>query len=115
HTDAHYTSSPCRHHSRYNLHLHSFPTRRSSDLHRCSTRRPLKLYRYRPLRPARRRGPIVKRLLPFPLLATAIFGMWVLLTGFSLDRKSTRLNSSHVEISYAVFCLKKKKTKSTRE
>src|SRR5690349_24201903 len=26
-----------------------------------------------------------------------------------VDRKSTRLNSSHVEISYAVFCLKKKK------
>src|SRR5439155_15457719 len=29
--------------------------------------------------------------------------------GGSLDRKSTRLNSSHVAISYAVFCLKKKK------
>src|SRR5207253_8996150 len=29
------------------------------------------------------------------------------------DRKSTRLNSSHVAISYAVFCLKKKKTKIT--
>src|SRR5690349_22018569 len=28
------------------------------------------------------------------------------------DRKSTRLNSSHVEISYAVFCLKKKKKNS---
>src|SRR2546430_3331676 len=28
------------------------------------------------------------------------------------DRKSTRLNSSHSQISYAVFCLKKKKTKS---
>src|SRR5438874_13544728 len=28
------------------------------------------------------------------------------------DRKSTRLNSSHVEISYAVFCLKKKKTRT---
>src|SRR5690349_22166374 len=27
----------------------------------------------------------------------------------NIDRKSTRLNSSHVEISYAVFCLKKKK------
>src|SRR3989442_10603269 len=27
-----------------------------------------------------------------------------------VDRKSTRLNSSHVRISYAVFCLKKKKT-----
>src|SRR3712207_7869868 len=29
------------------------------------------------------------------------------------DRKSTRLNSSHANISYAVFCLKKKKTKVT--
>src|SRR5690625_4833252 len=29
-----------------------------------------------------------------------------------LDRKSTRLNSSHVAISYAVFCLKKKKTQA---
>src|SRR5690349_23067930 len=29
------------------------------------------------------------------------------------DRKSTRLNSSHVEISYAVFCLKKKKKINT--
>src|SRR5438270_2495733 len=28
------------------------------------------------------------------------------------DRKSTRLNSSHSQISYAVFCLKKKKTRS---
>src|SRR5215204_6579065 len=31
------------------------------------------------------------------------------------DRKSTRLNSSHTVISYAVFCLKKKKTKSYRD
>src|SRR3712207_8556399 len=30
------------------------------------------------------------------------------------DRKSTRLNSSHANISYAVFCLKKKKTISSR-
>src|SRR5690349_23157099 len=30
------------------------------------------------------------------------------------DRKSTRLNSSHVEISYAVFCLKKKKLPRVR-
>src|SRR3712207_8960774 len=29
------------------------------------------------------------------------------------DRKSTRLNSSHANISYAVFCLKKKKTSNT--
>src|SRR5690554_7294608 len=31
-----------------------------------------------------------------------------------LDRKSTRLNSSHVRISYAVFCLKKKKKKKRK-
>src|SRR2546430_10357853 len=31
-------------------------------------------------------------------------------TATSLDRKSTRLNSSHSQISYAVFCLKKKNT-----
>src|SRR5437870_6575713 len=31
-----------------------------------------------------------------------------------LDRKSTRLNSSHVAISYAVFCLKKKKSTALR-
>src|SRR5690348_17516212 len=33
--------------------------------------------------------------------------------GTAADRKSTRLNSSHPSISYAVFCLKKKKTKMT--
>src|SRR5690625_6520936 len=36
------------------------------------------------------------------------------LTFASQDRKSTRLNSSHVAISYAVFCLKKKKEKQDR-
>src|SRR5437870_9073266 len=34
--------------------------------------------------------------------------------GFHQDRKSTRLNSSHVAISYAVFCLKKKKKTFTK-
>src|SRR2546427_2742339 len=34
-------------------------------------------------------------------------GLFVAVTG--VDRKSTRLNSSHSQISYAVFCLKKKK------
>src|SRR5436309_6915929 len=34
--------------------------------------------------------------------------------GTALDRKSTRLNSSHVKISYAVFCLKKKKISRDR-
>src|SRR5438874_8205199 len=35
-------------------------------------------------------------------------------SSISSDRKSTRLNSSHVEISYAVFCLKKKKKKKNK-
>src|SRR5690349_23572486 len=42
---------------------------------------------------------------------------WVYHTAFRStkeDRKSTRLNSSHVEISYAVFCLKKKKKKKKK-
>src|SRR5207302_6891731 len=33
----------------------------------------------------------------------------------AVDRKSTRLNSSHVKISYAVFCLKKKTTEQTQD
>src|SRR5207249_10732651 len=76
--------------------LHSFPTRRSSDLRWCSAggSRPKSARsscgRWTP--PARR--------------CTGGAGT----NGHStLDRKSTRLNSSHVSISYAVFCLKKKK------
>src|SRR2546426_1750451 len=40
--------------------------------------------------------------------ASAVGVFWA-----GLDRKSTRLNSSHLVISYAVFCLKKKKTAFT--
>src|SRR5438034_10256825 len=36
------------------------------------------------------------------------------MAGVGQDRKSTRLNSSHTVISYAVFCLKKKKTKESK-
>src|SRR3989442_9051463 len=58
----------------------------------------------RPLRSRRRRGG-----LPFEgesgrSRATRGWGS----DGWTTDRKSTRLNSSHVRISYAVFCLKKK-------
>src|SRR3712207_6850506 len=35
--------------------------------------------------------------------------------GYHADRKSTRLNSSHANISYAVFCLKKKNNYSTTQ
>src|SRR5690625_7731970 len=42
------------------------------------------------------------------LLSTKFMIALDILKGLFLDRKSTRLNSSHVAISYAVFCLKKK-------
>src|SRR5690625_5468985 len=43
-----------------------------------------------------------------------VFGLWAPGEEVAkLDRKSTRLNSSHVAISYAVFCLKKKKKTNT--
>src|SRR3712207_7132781 len=42
----------------------------------------------------------------------ALLGLDVLDPELLADRKSTRLNSSHANISYAVFCLKKKKKKS---
>src|ERR1035438_10571396 len=42
-------------------------------------------------------------------------GRWRTLDTLTLDRKSTRLNSSHLGISYAVFCLKKKKITPTQQ
>src|SRR5258708_30270651 len=44
------------------------------------------------------------------LLTTVPAGKRLVVEHVSLDRKSTRLNSSHQIISYAVFCLKKKNT-----
>src|SRR5690242_21271379 len=48
---------------------------------------------------------------PLPLVEVSLACAGEIL-GQDVDRKSTRLNSSHMSISYAVFCLKKKKTKS---
>src|SRR5690349_23886016 len=53
------------------------------------------------------------RLPVFPLRAVLYHEALGRVLQSSGDRKSTRLNSSHVEISYAVFCLKKKKTQLT--
>src|SRR5207249_9119486 len=87
--------------------LHSFPTRRSSDLstaeaeyvaHQQEPGVPIRLL---PLDLPFLMGRFVDRLKPHVLI----------LIETELDRKSTRLNSSHVSISYAVFCLKKKKKK----
>src|SRR5690348_18007302 len=86
--------------------LHSFPTRRSSDLHAAQAlvapgvpRTPIFPYGWSPPTAGKRSddgrnraGKASSDL--FPAVG---------------DRKSTRLNSSHPSISYAVFCLKKKK------
>src|SRR5437870_8119575 len=65
-----------------------------------------------------REAPAVRRMMPMPSgtsrSCTTSFSRErscaeVILRLKEVDRKSTRLNSSHVAISYAVFCLKKKK------
>src|SRR5690606_42080984 len=90
--------------SRSPLHLHSFPTRRSSDL-LLETGIPAE--------------KVVGRIAAwFPHDCPrngADIGAGNLVTEKAIrDRKSTRLNSSHVKISYAVFCLKKKKYKAIK-
>src|SRR3712207_7369558 len=60
---------------------------------------------------ARRRLPLPRRVTPFRSVGARLSLALVLVVG-AADRKSTRLNSSHANISYAVFCLKKKTTKS---
>src|SRR5688500_20045002 len=78
-------------------HLHSFPTRRSSDLG-VWCRFWIHKQRY------------VGYL--FVLLSLLFLALFVV---YPIDRKSTRLNSSHLVISYAVFCLKKKNQKMSPE
>src|SRR5690606_41753707 len=82
--------------------LHSFPTRRSSDLARRS--------------PCRCRSTKLSKTRKW-LIGGGVLVAATVAAGGGIDgrrdedRKSTRLNSSHVKISYAVFCLKKKKNK----
>src|SRR5204862_8145701 len=49
------------------------------------------------------------------LSAIVPLNRWPSCGSITIDRKSTRLNSSHVEISYAVFCLKKKKNRTQKQ
>src|SRR5207248_11019070 len=84
-----------------NRSLPSFPTRRSSDLHT----------RHQALRgdDERPRVPRGERTAARRLRRAAVRSP----RGTRGDRKSTRLNFSHRTISYAVFCLKKKKIQNT--
>src|SRR5690606_41628170 len=95
-------------HSRVTHALRSFPTRRSSDL-----------WTGKPVKNCRKRRNFdqlkVDRALDTEIQASERFdqtfpsGYRRRRSCFHRDRKSTRLNSSHVKSSYAVFCLKKKK------
>src|SRR5690606_41986998 len=78
--------------------LHSFPTRRSSDLVKAADSSTA--WTSVVMRLARQDTKITRK--------TAITSPKGSMAK-PKDRKSTRLNSSHVKISYAVFCLKKKK------
>src|SRR5699024_11895446 len=80
--------------------LPSFPTRRSSDL---TVQHP----GVPPAGHQRPRGALVQRD-PVTEAGAQQTLAGLLLEVVQVDRKSTRLNSSHVSISYAVFCLKKK-------
>src|SRR5207245_9766844 len=79
--------------SRDHRDLHSFPTRRSSDLQQ----------QFQVARGSEGRADPLQKVLPHAKSQE--------LHRWQSDRKSTRLNSSHGSISYAVFCLKKKKKK----
>src|SRR5690606_41700336 len=82
------------------LDLHSFPTRRSSDLRNCL-----------PLNKGLIRVSIFCEgsLMRVLIAASTALCFFARSAPVKPNRKSTRLNSSHVKISYAVFCLKKKK------
>src|SRR5690606_39509068 len=98
----------------YCLHrdLHSFPTRRSSDLQKQTpfvfSYDSKKINRNTKLNFENKRGTVEDFLVEASHQGMLSFRQ----INHSIDvkdRKSTRLNSSHVKISYAVFCLKKKK------
>src|SRR5690606_41513348 len=95
--------------------LHSFPTRRSSDLELSRVDDPLERAFYeieclksdwsvRELK--RQRDSMLYQRVGLSKDKDAVLALAK--EGKLIDRKSTRLNSSHVKISYAVFCLKKK-------
>src|SRR5699024_11858434 len=91
----------------------SFPTRRSSDLAKVVRHRNLGLYAWQKLiLQFLVTGCFMAGLYSLGLCSTTImlpfFGAVNLGQSPRLDRKSTRLNSSHVSNSYAVFCLKNK-------
>src|SRR5207245_11642648 len=96
------------------LYLLSFPTRRSSDLGLAAGRNTFSRLACRPMEPPADLSSKIND----DSLRGLLYDCFECGPGSShkvKDRKSTRLNSSHGSISYAVFCLKKKKKTNTTE
>src|SRR5699024_12349160 len=99
--------------SRSLLNRHSFPTRRSSDLSRIlygeipQVEQDLAAAEAADDKVTTDEAPMVSEQVSAHDIAEVIEA-WTGIPAGRIDRKSTRLNSSHVSISYAVFCLKKK-------
>src|SRR5262245_62767149 len=95
------------------LALLSFPTRRSSDLGYWPEQTPLSdvmSLPFMPIKSAEQGSEVLWKLYEkFPSIQKEYGDIQ------PLDRKSTRLNSSHLGISYAVFCLKNKTTHNERK
>src|SRR5690606_42025088 len=90
--------------------LHSFPTRRSSDLTMYVSNQTFAVlradYAFYPGRVGEKIN--LRLILGIKFIENNKAGSVAYKKNSDGDRKSTRLNSSHVKISYAVFCLKKK-------
>src|SRR5439155_25258657 len=82
-----------------------FPTRRSSDLDKTLRRKIKVAILAQRIERLYSKDEILEFYLNKAYFGDGLYGA----EAASRDRKSTRLNSSHVAISYAVFCLKKKK------
>src|SRR5207249_6806266 len=95
------------------LHLHPFPTRRSSDLccSTCSVVRCRSATSRRIRRTSRTSAGASTNTFTASSERSDSHQNANSPSTITRDRKSTRLNSSHVSISYAVFCLKKKNTR----
>src|SRR5207245_8432303 len=93
--------------------LHSFPTRRSSDLRLAGVTHPFvgerrRLIRADGMREARLHPAQTPSRHAAARIVSGALALDRLAGNPRQDRKSTRLNSSHGSISYAVFCLNKK-------
>src|SRR5690606_42139514 len=103
------------HHSRYHRLLRSSPTRRSSDLLESGIKKIVYTSTAGVIGPSYDEPSTEESIREIDFFneyegSKSLSENWVLSylsKGLEPDRKSTRLNSSHVKISYAVFCLKK--------